>query len=285
MHIRAAALRTAPSTPRTITNRSVTIRGVHAGRNPIDPDTLERLVEASRLATVGRLVASFAHQMSTPLAAIALRAESLEQPAGEADRPAVAEKAARYVHAIGEEAARCRRLLAALREFGGPLDSRVQPVDLGALCRSAALLTQDEALRRQIALELAVDDALPPVQGVRGRLGQAVLALLVNALDASPSGGRVRLEARFSGEASVAVSVRDQGDGVADEASRRLFEPFASSRPASSGLGLGLMASRAVAEAHGGTLESTVEGRGGCFVLRVPLGHGNLGDSSANALA
>jgi signal transduction histidine kinase len=257
---------------------------VDEGRIPLDPDSRERLVEASRLATVGRLVASFAHQMSTPLAAIALRAESLEESALEPDRPAAPGKTTRYVHAIGEEAGRCRRLLAALREFGGPLDLRLQAVDLASLCASAALLAQDEALNRQIRLEVELDDPLPLVQGVRGRLGQVVLALLVNALDASPNGGRVLLEARAGGT-EVVVAVSDEGDGLAPEARRRLFLPFASSRPAARGLGLGLMACRAVAEAHGGTLELARETRGCRFVFRVPLAGAHDADPSADAVA
>jgi signal transduction histidine kinase len=244
---------------------------VSSGPNPLADETRERLIEASRLATVGRLVASVVHQMSTPLAAIALRAESLQQPAAEPGRSVAPDKTARYLRAIGEETSRCRQLLSALRAFGGPVDPRVELVDLPELCRSAALLVHDEVVRRQLEVELVLQEPLAAVRGVRGRLGQAILALLVNALDASPPRARVRVEARAAGPDAVELAVSDEGGGLSEQAQERLFEPFASTRPPARGLGLGLMACRAVVEAHGGTLEVRSEGTGSRLVLRVPF--------------
>ncbi|MFN8095308.1 MAG: HAMP domain-containing sensor histidine kinase [Vicinamibacteria bacterium] len=233
-----------------------------------EPALLERLVEAARLAAVGRLVASVVHQMSTPLAAISLRAESLEQSLQSGAAPG--DRALRYSRAIFEEAGRCRQIMTAMREFGGPLDRREELVDVPALCRSAALLAKDEAARRQIQIELKADSPVGPVRGVKTRLGQAVLALLLNALDASPAGEQVTLEVTAAGD-SVLVTVADRGHGLSDAARALLFEPFASTRPPEGGLGLGLLACRAVAEAHGGSVEAAGEAQGSRFLLRLPL--------------
>lgn len=262
---------------------SANILPVRAVTSPLEPELHERLLEAARLATVGRLVASFVHQMSTPLAAITLRAESLEQGAIEPGRALAPEKVQRYLGAIGADLDRCRRLLAALREFGGPLDERVELVDLAGLCRSAALLARDEATRRGVQVAANLEQSLAAVSGVKGRLGQAVLALLLNAIEASPSGGQVRLDAATAGLDAVAVSVADEGGGLSSDDRRRLFEPFASSRPATGGLGLGLMAARAVAEAHGGTIEALSEGRGCRVVLRLPRAGAREGVPQADA--
>jgi signal transduction histidine kinase len=255
----------------TVPGQSVTIRPVEPSVVDLrDPELRERLVEAARLATVGRLVAAFAHQMSTPLAAIALRAESLEQSAVDPERPASPEKTARYLHAITEETSRCQQLLSALRGFGGPLDTRVGPVDVGALCASALLLVRDEAVRRQVELRIETDPRLAPVRGIRARLGQAVLTLLLNAVDASPAGAQVLVAARADGAGGATVSVQDEGEGLPAGGQERMFEPFWSSRSPTHGLGLGLMACRAVIEAHGGTLETQAAGRGCRFVLHLP---------------
>jgi signal transduction histidine kinase len=256
---------------------------VHERAIPFDSDIRERLIEAARLATVGRLVASFVHQISTPLAAISLRAESLEQSGLGAVQPAAPDKARRYLQAIGEEASRCRQLLGALREFGGPLDAQVEPVDLAALCRSAALLVRDEAVRRQVEVELRLEEPLAPVRGVKGRLGQAVMSLLLNAVEASPVGASVVLEARASGQEALVLSVSDEGAGLPSELGSRLFEPFVSSRPPTGGLGLGLMACRAVAEAHGGRLEARTEGTGGRAMMWLPLAGVGEGISAGDA--
>lgn len=237
---------------------------------PNDVELRERLLEAARLSTVGRLLPSVAHEMSTPLAAIALRAESLEHIL-DPERPGSAEKTRRYLQAIGDETRRVRDLLAALREFAGHLDPSPSKVDLGSLCRSAGRLVHHEAMRGQVEVTIEVDDALPAVRGQRLRLGQAILCLLLNGVHASPTGARVSLEARRVSDADALIRVTDEGEGLGERVRERLFEPFASGRAPDRGLGLGLMATRLVAEAHGGVLiwEST-PGRGSCFTLRLP---------------
>lgn len=242
------------------------------GSSALDPELRARLVEAARLSTLGRLVPSVVHQFSTPLAAIALRAESLEASAADEGRGIPPEKLQRYLRAIGEESRRCQQLLAALREFAGKVPPGTESLSVDALCRSATQLVRDEAMRKQIEVVLDLEAALPEVRGQRSRLGQALLALLLNAVDASPPGGRVLVEARTEAGRKVALSVSDEGEGVTDEVARTLFEPFSSGRSPDEGIGLGLMASRIVAEMHGGSLEwETTLGRGSCFVLRVPI--------------
>ena len=147
-----------------------------------------RLLEAARLATLGRLVPAVAHQLATPLASIALRAESLE---GDLHGPGGAvpgDKLERYLRAISAETLRCKELLANLRVFARAPDPAFGKVDVNALCRGAAALVLHEGMRRQVEVQLDLDEALPVVRGCEGRLGQAVLSLLVNGLDASGFG-------------------------------------------------------------------------------------------------
>jgi two-component system NtrC family sensor kinase len=237
-----------------------------------------RLLEAARLASVGRLVPAVAHQLATPLASIALRAESLE---GDLDGSAGAvprDKLERYVRAISAETQRCKELLAALRVFARAPDPAFGPVDVNALCKGAAALVLHEAMRRQIEVQLDLDEALPLVQGSEGRLGQAVLSLIVNGLDASPAAGRVVVQTRVDDPGRIAVTVSDEGPGVSDEVRSRLFEGVFSTQPPGRGLGLGLFACRVIAEQHRGSIEcSTGHGRGGRFVLRISSGPGQGG--------
>jgi signal transduction histidine kinase len=241
-------------------------------------DERARLVEAARLASVGRLVPTVAHQLATPLASIALRAESLESdlqgPGGAVKR----DKLERYVRAISSETQRCKEILAAVRVFARPPDPAFGEVDVNGLCRSAAAVVLHEAMRRQVEVQLDLDGALPVVRGSEGRLGQAVLSLLMNGLDASPAAGHVVLQTRVDGPGRIAVTVTDEGPGVPDDVRRRLFEGVFSTQPPDRGLGLGLFACRVIAEQHAGSIEcSTEHGRGGRFVLRVPSGSGAWG--------
>ncbi|HVO10290.1 MAG TPA: HAMP domain-containing sensor histidine kinase [Vicinamibacteria bacterium] len=227
-----------------------------------------RLVEAARLANVGRLVPAVAHQLATPLASISLRAESLESDLQGPEGAVPRDKLDRYLRAISVETLRCQELLATLRVFARPPDPAFGEVDVNALCRGAAALVLHEAMRRQIEVQLDLDKALPSIRGCEGRLGQAVLSLLMNGLDASPAAGRVVLETRVDGPGEVVVTVTDEGPGVSDDVRLRLFE-----QPADRGPGLALFACRLIAEQHAGSIEcATGHGRGGRFVLRISSG-------------
>lgn len=243
-----------------------------------------RLLEAARLATLGRLVPAVAHQLATPLASIALRAESLE---GDLHGPGGAvpgDKLERYLRAISAETLRCKELLANLRVFARAPDPAFGKVDVNALCRGAAALVLHEGMRRQVEVQLDLDEALPVVRGCEGRLGQAVLSLLVNGLDASPAKGRVVLETRVDRPGEVAVTVIDEGPGVSDDVRLRLFETVFSTQPPGRGLGLGLVACRLIAEQHKGSIECTTgHGRGGRFVFRIPSGSGQGGRDDERA--
>jgi signal transduction histidine kinase len=234
--------------------------------SPLEGVARERLVEAARLAAVGRLLPSLAHQLSTPLASIALRAESLGK-AREEDAPP-SDRVERYLQAIVTDTGRCQELLGLMREFARPPVDGREPVDLNAVCRGAARLVLHEAMRRQVEVQLGLAEDLPPVVGREADLRGAVLGMVLNAIDASSTGGRVTVETR-SAAGRVAVMVSDEGEGIAESDRPRLFEPFFSTRPR--GLGLGLMACRVVAEAHGGSVEvDTQPGRGSRFTLRLP---------------
>ena len=233
-------------------------------------ETRERLLEAARLANVGRIVPSVAHEMSTPLAAIALRAESLQGALADPQRPAPAEKLTRYLQAIGEETQRCKVLLSTLQEFARRPDATPGPIDMAPLSRAAVRLVHHEAMRQRVELRLELQEPLPTITGNSVRVAHALVSLLLNAIDASPSGAAVVLAAG-SDASGVVVSVADEGPGLAAEARARLFEPLASTHPPDRAAGLGLMACRAIAEAHGGTITFAPGGASGCRVeLRLP---------------
>ncbi len=247
-------------------------------------DESARLLEAARLASVGRLVPAVAHQLATPLASIALRAESLESDLHGSGGAIPREKLERYLGAISAETERCKAVLAALRVFARAPDPAFGEVEVNALCRSAATVVLHEAMRRQVEVQLELDEALPVIHGSEGRLGQAILSLLMNGLDASPPAGRVVVETRVDGPGQVAVTVTDEGPGVSDDVRSRLFQDVFSTQPPGRGLGLGLCACRVIAEQHRGSIEcSTGHGRGGRFVLRISSGSGQGGHDGERA--
>jgi len=150
----------------------------------------------------------------------------------------------------------------------------VQPVDLGALLPQLTSLLAHDARRRGVAVESVVPRVLPRVAADPGQLQQVILNLLVNALDATPANGRVRLEARGhvdAGRAGVAVTVSDTGPGVPAGLERRVFEPFFTTKEPGQGTGLGLSISRDIVREHGGRLElESRDGAGATFTVWLP---------------
>ena len=217
-------------------------------------DERERQLRLARLADIGRLAASVAHEISTPLASITLRAESLARGAQDPRLQAVEsfKNFPRYLKSIAEEALRCKEILARLMDFARTPTEQMRPVDLNVLAERAGQLLRHEMMRRRVSLEFRPDPDLPHLDAREGSLGQAILALLLNALDASAEGGKVTLDTGRQGQDAVRVQVTDQGTGSAE--------------------GLSLTVCRTVASAHGGdTIVESEPGRGTRVALILPL--------------
>jgi two-component system sensor histidine kinase HydH len=140
--------------------------------------------------------------------------------------------------------------------------------ELSAACGSVIQLVSHRAADLGVAVELDAQ-ALPEVALSEDGLRQVVLNLVLNALDATPRGGRVRLVTRLR-RGAAELRVEDEGPGVPDALRERVFEPFFSTRPDGAG-GLGLSISRRIVEEAGGEMAVLSEEDGGCFRVRLPL--------------
>ena len=247
----------------------VTLKDVGARR-----DQQERMLRASRLADIGQLAAGVAHEINTPLASIALRAESLLKLA---DDPRLAAVDAfknfpRYLKTIDEEIFRCKRIIGSLLDFSRARKPEVRESDLNALAERAAELVGHQMKLKQVTLSVRLDPGLPRVPADEGQLRQALLALLMNALDATPSGGHVEIETRREGPDAVALAVADSGVGIPPENLDKIFSPFFTTKPLGQGTGLGLAICHGIVASHGGEIrvESEVD-KGTRLSLVLPV--------------
>jgi len=205
---------------------------------------MRELAEHERWASLGRVVAGVAHEVRNPLAAIKLRTDLAE---GNADVPAPLRD---DLALIGSEVTRLDRLV---RDLLLLADRKTEPrartsADLGALVARRSALLLPWAQERGVSVQSSgMGEALVDVDA----LTRAVDNLLRNAVEASPTGGVVTAEVS-EGNGTAKVTVRDAGAGVTAENDALVFEPFFTTKPTGTGLGLAL--SRAVAQAHGGSL-------------------------------
>ncbi|MEJ2503198.1 MAG: ATP-binding protein [Gemmatimonadota bacterium] len=221
-----------------------------------------RAVEAERLAAVGELAASVAHEVRNPLTGV----RSLAQQMAEQDVDP--ERCRRYAGVIVEEIGRVDRIVANLLGMarrGAGYDPGPGPTPLAPLFDDLLLLTGGRARRAGVSLEADAAGSVAPAP--REPLAQVLLNLLLNAIQHSPDGGTVQLRAR-SDDVGVTLVVRDSGPGIPSAERERIFEPFHSA--GTDGTGLGLSIVRRIARERTWTL-SVDDAPGGGAEFRIEI--------------
>jgi len=228
-------------------------------------DIEQRLRQADRLATLGRLVAGVAHEVRNPLASIRLKLHLARGASADPDRLAQA------FTVIQEEIDRMDRLVERLLSLGKPSEPSRLPTDLSRFLAERLELWEARAKGQGTVLELQpVSSISEPVLLGRDRVGQILDNLVGNALEAlTDRGGRITVEAARPRVGEIVIAVADTGPGVPSDAVDRIFEPFFTTR--NGGTGLGLFLSAELARQLGGDLRYCNQPEGGArFEVRLP---------------
>jgi signal transduction histidine kinase len=230
----------------------------------------EQLVHRERLASLGRLVAGVAHEIRNPLAAVTGMLDLMKEIMGEKDHLAPEDvRILRDLVLDCEGAAdRMGQLVVSLKDMGRAGDGAVSLFDPTRAIRDAVRLFA-AAQRDHCRVDLSVS-ALPAVRGSAARLGQVIVNLLQNGLDASGDGSTLAV-CSDSREGQVRISVRDSGPGIPPHVAQRIFEPFFTSKGAE-GLGLGLSICRDIVREMGGAIDFET-GPGGTTFRVMLSGH------------
>jgi signal transduction histidine kinase len=228
----------------------------------------KELVEAERMATVGKLSLKMAHEVRNPIAAIELNAELL----GDLVQERVSEdgtEATALVGAIREQVAALDALTEEYLAFARFPRPQFEEDSVNDMVGAVAEFFRPLATRQGIEVKVATDPAVPPMEIDRTLLRQAVVNLVKNAFEAVSQGGTVTLTTSRVDD-TVEISVADTGPGIAPEVGRRIFEQFFTTKP--QGTGLGLAISRQILEEHGGKIRwHSVPGSGATFTMTLPI--------------
>jgi two-component system, LuxR family, sensor kinase FixL len=233
------------------------------------------LVHVARVSAMGQLASSLAHELNQPLGAILRNAEAgelfLQEPSPDLEElRAILADIRKDDHRAGDVIDRVRDLMKDRK-------SERSSFDLNLLVGNVASLVRQDMDKRRVRLALEANSALLPIRGDRVQLQQALLNLLLNAMDAldgnAPERRLVTVRLRLV-DAEVEVTVSDTGHGIPADKLLRVFEPFFSSKP--NGLGMGLAITRKIIEAHGGRLRAENNEAGGAtFTITLPAEGGN----------
>jgi GAF domain-containing protein/CheY-like chemotaxis protein len=242
--------------------------------------TQEQLVRMEKLRALGEMASGVAHDFNNVLAVILGRVQLLQRKLKD---PTFL----RWLGVVEQAALDGAQTVRQIQEFTRVRrDQPTQTVDLNQTVRDAVEITrarwQDEPRSRGVEIRLGLElEVVPPVDGQPLELREALTNLILNAVDALPRGGGIRIATREH-EDRVELSVGDTGGGMSDSVRRRIFEPFFSTK-GPSGTGLGLAMVYGIVSRHGGDIQvDTAEGAGSTFTIRLPVGRASP-DPGANA--
>jgi len=228
------------------------------------------LAHVNRVATMGQLTASIAHEVNQPIAAAVINAQAALRWLGM--RPPELEEAGKAVARVIASGERAVDVIGRIRAVINKAPPRKSRFDFNEAVRDVIALTGSEALKHGVSVQTALATDLPSVEGDRVQLQQVVLNLIMNAVEAmaGDKGARVlKLTSEVDESGDVLVAVRDSGPGLDPQSATRLFEAFYTTK--SGGMGMGLAICRSIVEAHGGSLSAAAnEPRGAVFQLTLP---------------
>jgi two-component system, NtrC family, sensor histidine kinase HydH len=222
----------------------------------------EGIKRAERLSAIGQLSAGLAHEIRNPLASISGAASIL------ARNQDFDPKTARCIDIISSESERLNGLLTNFLNFARPRPPRLQTLHVQPILENVLGLASHGVRGKTVHFRSNIGAELPPVEGDREQLEQVLLNLMINAIEASPEGGAVTLSAMVE-ENRIAISVVDEGHGVAPAHIDRLFDPFFTTKE--HGTGLGLPVAHQIVRQMGGSLVARANpGSGMTFSVLLP---------------
>lgn len=224
-----------------------------------------KVIQMDRMAAVGTLAGGVAHELNNPLTGVIGVAQVLLTKF----EPQDARK--EMVDKIVYAANRCQKIVHSLLTFSHQSEVELVPTDLHQVMEQTLLLCKADVESRKIDLIFEPGKDVPPVLGSSQHIQQVFLNLIVNATDAMPDGGTLRIGLSRQGT-EVLITFKDTGIGIEPEALKKIFDPFFTTKDIGKGTGLGLSVSFSIIERHKGVIEAFSEGKGKgtTFIVRLP---------------
>ena len=223
----------------------------------------DKLIQAERLATAGKMSASFAHEIRNPLSSMRMLSQMLIQ------KPETSDEQRQSLRYILEEIERIDNIVKGLMDFAGPTKLNLKQQSLAPVLQSVLKLMEANLTHHQIELSLDIASDLPDFPFDSDKIKQVFMNVMLNAVEAMPQGGTLTVST-FQQNEKVYIKVIDTGIGISEEDIEHLFEPFFTRK--TKGTGLGLANVKRIVEEHGGTVEiESVSGEGSTVSMLLPF--------------
>ncbi len=230
----------------------------------------EQLINAEKLASLGRMVAGVVHEMNSPLTGIITFAHMMLKRTPE-DRTEDIED----LKVIIGQAERCSRIVSGLLGFSRKAASEKKKTDINDLIENTLMIVKNQMKFHNVTFDLQLDKGIPDIIVDPNQMQQVFINLLINASDAMEGRGKVTIATSIAKEEDgdyVEIAFHDTGPGLPPEIKGRIFEPFFTTKPTGKGTGLGLSVSYGIIKKHEGQINvSSQPGQGASFYIRLPL--------------
>ncbi len=255
---------------------TVSLRSKYIVSRLMESDTrrakiLHNIEYTNKMATLGRLSASVAHEINNPLAIINEKAGLINDIASYGPDFPKKDKVLGLVDSITSSVERCSRVTHRLLGFGRRMEFRKEQIDMKSLINDVLDFQRSDAAHRNIQVNLNIEPDIKTIQSDRGQLQQVFLNLINNAYSALEKDGVLDIDLRHPNTNEIEVKITDNGVGIDKKDVIHIFEPFFSTK-GESGTGLGLSITKDIVEKLGGVISVTSElGKGTCFIVNLPI--------------
>ena len=233
---------------------------------------LHQMEYSNKMASIGRMAASVAHEINNPLAIINEKAGLVKDIFTIKKQYADDPKLYSQLDSILNSVKRAGKITKRLLTFARNLEATIEPVHLGETIDEVLSFLNKEAEYRSIGIQVDVPADIPIIESDRGKLEQIFLNIINNAFAAMCDGGHLSIQVNRAGAEAVAVKIRDDGCGIPKEDLQRIFEPFFSTKTSQGGTGLGLSITYNLTHEIGGKINVDSDiGKGTCFTITLPL--------------
>ncbi|MBC2715044.1 MAG: PAS domain S-box protein [Desulfobacteraceae bacterium] len=230
--------------------------------------TQVQLLQAEKMASLGKMAAGVAHQLNNPLGGIILFTKLVME---EYDLPA---DAMADLERVLNDANRTKDIVKELLEFSRQTSRDMKPQDINDIISRTIFLLENQSIFHNIEIEKNLDTDLPRIMGDAQQLNHVFMNMILNAADALEGSGKLGLKTHVLAEAEmVCIEISDTGSGIAEDVLPHIFEPFYTTKEQGKGTGLGLSMVYGIVESHGGRIYAESElGKGTTFYIEFPIG-------------
>lgn len=232
----------------------------------------DQLINAEKLASLGRMAAGVAHELNSPLTGIVTFAHLLLKRLPPENKQDIED-----LRVIIEQSDRCSKIIKGLLGFSRKATSEKALVDINSLTENTISMVRNQAKFYNIKFSLDFDNSIPQIATDPNQLQQVFINLLINAADAMNERGQITVSTGIvselpSGKRYIEIEFTDTGPGISEENIGKVFEPFFTTKPIGKGTGLGLAVSYGIVKKHGGNIFVRSEtGKGASFFVRLPV--------------